>query len=138
MATRSAPILMEEATFCSALNQTLQAYPEVLSAIYTTHYRHVLQVCRRFFRRPEDAEDAAAEVFLKLHTVLDKKDDAYPSAPGYVRWQVGTALINCAGESARSPQPSKERTLALFPTIQDRLLCPRCCEQRRTASSGSS
>jgi RNA polymerase sigma-70 factor (ECF subfamily) len=97
MATRSAPILMEEATFCSALNQTLQAYPEVLSAIYTTHYRHVLQVCRRFFRRPEDAEDAAAEVFLKLHTVLDKKDDAYPFRP----WVCQVAGRHCIDKLRR-------------------------------------
>jgi hypothetical protein len=36
---------------------------EVLGLIHTAHYPHVLQVCRRFFRQPEDAEDAAAEVF---------------------------------------------------------------------------
>ena len=97
MATRSVPILLEEATFCSALNQTLQAYPEVLSAIYTTHYRHVLQVCRRFFRRPEDAEDAAAEVFLKLHTVLDKKDDSYPFRP----WVCQVAGRHCIDKLRR-------------------------------------
>jgi len=97
MATRSAPILLEEATFCSALNQTLQAYPEVLSAIYTAHYRHVLQVCRRFFRRPEDAEDAAAEVFLKLHTVLDKKDDSYPFRP----WVCQVAGRHCIDKLRR-------------------------------------
>ena len=51
MATRSAPMLFEEATLCSVWSQTLETYPEVLSGIYTAHYRHVLQVCRRFFRR---------------------------------------------------------------------------------------
>jgi RNA polymerase sigma-70 factor (ECF subfamily) len=38
-------------------------------------------VCRRFFRQREDAEDAAAEVFLKLHTVLGKKDEEHPFRP---------------------------------------------------------
>ena len=52
-----------------------------MSSIYTAHYHHVLQVCRRFFRQPEDAEDAAAEVFLKLHTVLEKKDEEHPFRP---------------------------------------------------------
>jgi RNA polymerase sigma factor (sigma-70 family) len=33
-----------------------------------------LRVCRRFFWRREDAEDAAAEVFLKLHTVLETEE----------------------------------------------------------------
>src|SRR6184192_2236174 len=55
--------------------------PEALSTIYTAHHRHVLRVCRRFFRSPEDAEDAAAEVFLKLHRVLGTKDQALPFRP---------------------------------------------------------
>ena len=97
MATRSAPILLEEATFCSALNRALHTYPEVLSAIYIAHYRHVLQVCRRFFRRPEDAEDAAAEVFLKLHTVLDKKDESYPFRP----WVCQVAGRHCIDKLRR-------------------------------------
>jgi RNA polymerase sigma-70 factor (ECF subfamily) len=44
-------------------------------------YRHVLRVCRRFFWQPEDAEDAAAEVFLKLHRVLETRDEALPLRP---------------------------------------------------------
>ncbi|MGO9641933.1 MAG: RNA polymerase sigma factor [Candidatus Acidiferrales bacterium] len=81
MATRSTSIFLEEAGLGTALNQALQTCPEVLSSLYTTHYHHVLQVCRRFFRQPEDAEDAAAEVFLKLHTVLEKKDEEHPFRP---------------------------------------------------------
>ncbi len=79
MATTS--LFMEETAPCAALHQPLQTCPEVLSTIYTAHYRHVLQVCRRFFRQPEDAEDAAAEVFLKLHTVLETRDEAVPFRP---------------------------------------------------------
>jgi RNA polymerase sigma-70 factor, ECF subfamily len=81
MTTRTASMLMEETTVCAALHQPLQTCPEVLSTIYTAHYRHVLRVCRRFFRRPEDAEDAAAEVFLKLHRVLETRDEAVPFRP---------------------------------------------------------
>jgi len=58
-----------------------QAGPESLSSLYAEHHRHVLQVCRHFFRRPEDAEDAAAEVFLKLHRVLHTKDQTRPFRP---------------------------------------------------------
>jgi RNA polymerase sigma-70 factor, ECF subfamily len=85
MATRSNSMLFEEAGLGTTLSQTLQTCPEVLSSIYTAHYPHVLQVCRRFFRQPEDAEDAAAEVFLKLHTVLDKKDEEHPFRPWVCR-----------------------------------------------------
>jgi len=74
-------MFLERAGLDTALNHALQTCPEVLASIYAAHYPHVLQVCRRFFRRPEDAEDAASEVFLKLHTVLDKKDDENPFRP---------------------------------------------------------
>jgi RNA polymerase sigma-70 factor (ECF subfamily) len=81
MATRTTSMFMEETTLCAALNQPLQTCPEVLSTIYAAHYRHVLRVCRRFFRRPEDAEDAAAEVFLKLYRVLQHRDETVPFRP---------------------------------------------------------
>jgi RNA polymerase sigma-70 factor, ECF subfamily len=81
MATRSSSVFVQGTTFCAALDQSPQTCPEVLSSIYTAHYQHVLRVCRRFFRRPEDAEDAAAEVFLKLYRVLHQKDEALPFRP---------------------------------------------------------
>lgn len=97
MATRTTSILLEEAGLCNVLNHTPEGCSEVLSAIYTAHYRHVLQVCRRFFRQPEDAEDAAAEVFLKLHTVLDKKDEAHPLRP----WVCQVAGRHCIDKLRR-------------------------------------
>lgn len=72
---------MEETVLCAALDQPLQTCPQALSTIYATHYRHVLCICQRFFRQPEDAEDAAAEVFLKLHRVLETRDEALPFRP---------------------------------------------------------
>jgi len=80
MATQSPAILLEDGGLGAVWCQALPA-SEVLSSVYTAHYQHVLQVCRRFFRQPEDAEDAAAEVFLKLHTVLYKKDETHPFRP---------------------------------------------------------
>lgn len=97
MATRSTSILLEEAELCRTLNRALQTCPEVLSTIYTAHYRHVLQVCRRFFRQPEDAEDAAADVFLKLHTVLEKKDEGHPFRP----WVCQVAGRHCIDKLRR-------------------------------------
>jgi RNA polymerase sigma-70 factor, ECF subfamily len=97
MATQSTSMLLEEAGFGRAWNQALQTCPEVLSSIYTAHYQHVLQVCRRFFRQPEDAEDAAAEVFLKLHTVLDKKDGERPFRP----WVCQVAGRHCIDKLRR-------------------------------------
>jgi RNA polymerase sigma-70 factor, ECF subfamily len=97
MATRSASLLLEEAAFGTVFNHTRQSGPEVLGSLYMSHYSHVLQVCRRFFRRPEDAEDAASEVFLKLHTVLDKKDEEHPFRP----WVCQVAGRHCIDKLRR-------------------------------------
>ena len=47
---------------------------------YSSHYRYVLRVCRRFLWRHEDAEDAASEVFLKL-SALEGEEPAIRSLP---------------------------------------------------------
>ena len=74
-------VLTEETQVAVSLHQPQPICPDVLSTIYTAHYQHVLRVCRRFFRRPEDAEDAAAEVFLKLYRVLHQRDERLPFRP---------------------------------------------------------
>jgi RNA polymerase sigma factor (sigma-70 family) len=96
MATQS-KVFFEGAGFGGNFDPALACCPEVLSAVYTAHYQHVLQVCRRFFRRPEDAEDAAAEVFLKLHLVLDKKDSEHPFRP----WVCQVAGRHCIDKLRR-------------------------------------
>jgi RNA polymerase sigma-70 factor (ECF subfamily) len=81
MATESTSMLMEEPQVFSALHQPQPICPDVLGSIYADHYQYVLRVCRRFFRQPEDAEDAAAEVFLKLYRVLHQRDETMPFRP---------------------------------------------------------
>jgi RNA polymerase sigma-70 factor, ECF subfamily len=102
MATGSGSLLIEETGLAAGLNQARRPSPEVLSAIYTEHHRHVLRVCRRFFRHPEDAEDAAAEVFLKLHRVLGKKDEALPFRP----WVSQVACRHCIDKLRRRKRES--------------------------------
>ncbi len=82
MATEATSMFLEEPQ-ASALpqSQPQSICPDVLGSIYTDHYRYVLRVCRRFFRQPEDAEDAAAEVFLKLYRVLHQRDETMPFRP---------------------------------------------------------
>lgn len=70
MAAITNSILLEESALCNVLNESLQNCPEVMGVLYSSHYRYVLRVCRHFFWQKEDAEDAAAEVFLKLDTAL--------------------------------------------------------------------
>jgi RNA polymerase sigma-70 factor (ECF subfamily) len=90
-------MLLEDGGLGSTLNQALYTCPEILSSIYITHYHHVLQVCRRFFHHQEDAEDAASEVFLKLHTVLEKKDTEHPFRP----WVCKVAGRHCIDKLRR-------------------------------------
>jgi RNA polymerase sigma factor (sigma-70 family) len=72
MATTMNSVLLKQSGVPEAIiGSALRSCPELLSSLYTSHYRYVLRVCRHFFWRREDAEDAAAEVFLKLHTVLE-------------------------------------------------------------------
>jgi RNA polymerase sigma-70 factor (ECF subfamily) len=95
---------MEETAPC-ALNQPLQPSPEALSTVYTTHYRHVLRVCRHFFRQREDAEDAAAEVFLKLHRVLETKNEEVPFVP----WVSQVAGRHCIDKLRRGKRENGSR-----------------------------
>jgi RNA polymerase sigma-70 factor, ECF subfamily len=81
MATKSTLLPMEETRAYLPLNQTQPICPELFDTIYSDHYRHVLRICQSFFRQPEDAEDAAAEVFLKLYRVLQHRDETVPFRP---------------------------------------------------------
>lgn len=89
MAARSLSLLIEKPLFASS--PVPSPNHDELAQIYTAHHREVLRVCRRFFRQREDAEDAAAEIFLKLHRVLDKRDPSMPFRP----WLAQVANRHC-------------------------------------------
>jgi RNA polymerase sigma-70 factor (ECF subfamily) len=75
MATTMNSVLSEESGVHEAIiSAAFWSCPELLGSLYNSHYRYVLKVCRHFLERREDAEDAAAEVFLKLHTVLETEE----------------------------------------------------------------
>ncbi len=75
MATTMNSVMFEKSGVPEAvINAAFRSGPQLLGSLYNSHYRYVLKVCRRFFWQREDAEDAAAEVFLKLHTVLDSDE----------------------------------------------------------------
>jgi RNA polymerase sigma-70 factor (ECF subfamily) len=82
---------------CGALIPPPPVSSELLRVLYITHYRHVLQTCRKFFRQFEDAEDAAAEVFLKLYRVLHQKDEMAPFRP----WISQIAAHHCIDKLRR-------------------------------------
>ncbi|HWN75262.1 MAG TPA: RNA polymerase sigma factor [Candidatus Udaeobacter sp.] len=114
MATKSALMIMEDVPFGASLNPAQPICPEVVSTIYTAHYHYVLRICRRFFRQPEDAEDAAAEVFLKLYRVLHQKDESLPFRP----WVSQVAWRHCIDKLR---QKKRERSFSLEETDCERI-----------------
>jgi RNA polymerase sigma-70 factor, ECF subfamily len=69
--TMNSALLEKSGAHDAIISAAFQSGPELLGSMYSSHYRYVLRVCQHFFWRREDAEDAAAEVFLKLHSVLE-------------------------------------------------------------------
>ena len=114
MATKSALMIMEDVPFGTSMNPAQPICPEVVSTIYTAHYHYVLRICRRFFRQPEDAEDAAAEVFLKLYRVLHQKDESLPFRP----WVSQVAWRHCIDKLR---QKKRERSFSLEETDCERI-----------------
>jgi RNA polymerase sigma-70 factor (ECF subfamily) len=86
MAATSVSPLIENPVVSEGSHPPPAGWREELSSIYSTHYRDILKFCQQFFRQREDAEDAAAEVFLKLHKILERRDPAMPLRPWL--WQV--------------------------------------------------
>jgi RNA polymerase sigma-70 factor (ECF subfamily) len=90
-------LLLGERHVCGVVIQPAPVSSELLRVLYVSHYRHVLQICRKFFRQLEDAEDAAAEVFLKLYRVLHQKDEMVPFRP----WISQIAAHHCIDKLRR-------------------------------------
>jgi len=81
MATELTFLSVTDTQLGGSLNQPQTICPDVFRACYEAHYRYVLQICRQYFRQREDAEDAAAEIFLKLYRVLNQRDENVPFRP---------------------------------------------------------
>jgi RNA polymerase sigma-70 factor (ECF subfamily) len=96
---------MEEAGLPGILQRATQGCPEAFSEIYASHHRYVLWICRRYFWRPEDAEDAAAEVFVKLHRVLGSHDASQAFRP----WLSQVVNRHCLDKLRRSERERRHR-----------------------------
>jgi RNA polymerase sigma-70 factor, ECF subfamily len=125
MATRSTVMLMDKTRFPGVLHQSHSICPQVWSDLYRDHHGYVLQVCRRFFPRPEDAEDAAAEVFLKLCRVLQQKDEKLPFRP----WITRVAWHHCIDKLRRRKHEKRTSVEGLdLGFIADRTTPSPLCE----------
>jgi RNA polymerase sigma-70 factor (ECF subfamily) len=105
MASTSMTLTRNDAGIQSAVQRALDGHPEAFSEIYASHYRYVLWICRRYFWRPEDAEDAAAEVFVKLHRVLGSHDASQAFRP----WLSQVVNRHCLDKLRRSERERRHR-----------------------------
>ena len=105
MAAQSITMAREEAGISSVLQRATQGCPEAFSELYASHHRYVLWICRRYFWRPEDAEDAAAEVFVKLHRVLGSHDASQAFRP----WLSQVVNRHCLDKLRRSERERRHR-----------------------------
>ena len=122
MATTMHSILFGEPGFRrNTIGEALRSYPERLSSAYASHYHFVLKVCRHFFWRQEDAEDAASEVFLKLHNALGTEDHPVSSRP----WLSKVTGRHCIDKLRRARAERRRRVHDLeFETLPDLALSP--------------
>ncbi|MCL4523990.1 MAG: RNA polymerase sigma factor [Acidobacteria bacterium] len=115
MATQSITFASEGADLPSLLQRAVQGCPEAFSELYASHYRYVLWICRRYFWKPEDAEDATAEVFLKLHRVLGSHDASQAFRP----WLSQVTHRHCLDKLRRSERERRghvdEEVIATLP-----------------------
>jgi RNA polymerase sigma factor (sigma-70 family) len=105
MASTSMTLTRSDAGIQSVVQRALDGQPEAFSEIYASHYRYVLWICRRYFWRPEDAEDAVAEVFVKLHRVLGSHDASQAFRP----WLAQVTNRHCLDKLRRSERERRHR-----------------------------
>lgn len=84
------PSMREQAGLDAFVQQARDGDHDAFAKIYSSYYRRVLGLCRQRLG-PEDAEDAAADVFLKTHRALATYDPSQPFAP----WLLTVASHQC-------------------------------------------
>lgn len=90
------------------LRRARQGDEEALARLYMAYHSRVLWLCRRFFLKSEDAEDAAAEVFLKLQVVLKQHDPERRFFP----WLLQVAGHHCIDKLRRQKLEKKQTSSA--------------------------
>jgi RNA polymerase sigma-70 factor (ECF subfamily) len=124
-----------EPTATAARSRTGDA--EAFEALVRRHERRVYGLARRLLGRPEDAEDAAQEAFLRLYRALDRLDPGRPVLPYLYRLTVnvcrdlGRRLRLSAAVSLDDLAPSREPPDA----GADTAAAARLAEQRRIAAA---
>lgn len=118
------------------LNRARQGNGEAWGELYQLYSPAIQRFCRHTLGNPEDAEDATADIFIKLRQKLDQYDPARPFSP----WLYKVAGNHCwdllrqrgrrgfeTGEVEEMPIPSQD------PSQLEQLITTQTGEQMRAA-----
>src|SRR5512145_1880588 len=97
----------EDAVPAEVIRRAREGDREAFGELYRCFSRRMLGLCLHLLGKREDAEDATAEVFMKLRTALARYDDSRPFRP----WLTGVAARHCLDRLRR-----RRRELRLFET----------------------
>ena len=82
-------------------------------AIYDRYHQRVLNVCRRMLGKPEDAEEAAQEAFLRVYQALYRFNGRYQLGPWVTRIATNVCLDHIRSRSRRPSEAMSDELLEL-------------------------
>ena len=88
---------MDEARLQMVISRAIDDDAEALGELYQLFRTRVLGLCRHLLGRPEDAEDAASEVFTRL----PKSIKSYQTSQPFPRWLLSVASHYCVDRLRR-------------------------------------
>ncbi len=82
---------MDQATLTGVLRRASAGDANALAEIYREFYPRVLGLCRYLLGSPEEAEDAASDVFARLQRAMKSYDSSLP----FPRWLLSVSSHRC-------------------------------------------
>ena len=81
----------EDAVPAEVIRRAREGHSEAFGELYRCSSRRALGLCLHLLGTREDAEDATAEVFMRLRAALDRYDESRPFRP----WLTGVVVRPC-------------------------------------------
>lgn len=82
-------------------------------AIYDRYHQRVLNVCRRMLGKPEDAEEAAQEAFLRVYQALYRFNGRYQLGPWVTRIATNVCLDHLRSRARKPSEATTDEVLEL-------------------------